>query len=229
MQNRFSCNYARAAVAGPSAWQWIKKYWKLNGRDTAVIVNTDSMSVQSKGHFSHSYKRSQAARGTSVKVKRTTWAHVVERDHPTQNRTPLSVLAASVHFPRGSEFRSERANRRLKKRFSVRTAKFLEARRSDGSRRDEVIHVIGGDFNMHRHKGSKNRPMPHYRTLRRRFGYVDGPIAHTTGSPNPIDFLFATGKPLRAGMDRHNPHKPGADGFYSNHDLRWSLLAPYQR
>lgn len=229
MSNQFGCSYAVPANAARKPWDWIKKYWKLSGQDTAVIVNTDSMSIGPKGHISHSYKRSQAARNDTVKVKKTAWAQVTEKNQQNQNETPLTVLAASVHYPRGSDFRSESINRRLKKRFSVQIARFLENKKSDGTDHDAVIHVIAGDFNMKRFEGSPNNPLPPYKVLTESpWSYVDGPIALAPGgNPNPIDFLFSTGRPLRADMDRNNNPNPGSPGFYSNHDLRWSLVSAY--
>ena len=229
MENKFDCKFAVPANAAEKPWDWIKKYWKLKGQDTAVIVNTNSMAVRSKGYISHSYKRRQAARNDTVKVKKTAWAQVIEKNVPGQDETPLHLLAASVHYPRGTDFRSEAINRRLKKKFSVKIARFFENKVSDGPDHDEVMHVIAGDFNMKRFDNSPNDPTPPYKVLTEGpWNYVDGPISLATGgNPNPIDFLFSTGRPLKADMDSNNNPNPGSNGFYSNHDLRWSLLAPY--
>ena len=229
MIEKFGCKYSVVANASRGAWRWIKKYWKLEGQDTAVIMNVDSMVLRSRGHISHPYSRSKAARGASVKVKMSAWAEVREIDRPDENKKPLTVVAASAHFPRGSAFRNERKNRRLKRRFSVKLARVLESKQAEGGRHDEVIHVIAGDFNMTRYKGSPRRPMPPYKTLTSRpWNFVDGPILLARrGNPNPIDFLFSTGKPLKARMDMSNNRRVGSKAFYSNHDLRWSLLSAY--
>jgi hypothetical protein len=230
MEKTFGCNYTIPVNAGKSPWKWIRKYTRLKGRDTAVIVNSDSMSVIRKGYRTHPYEHSKSGPRDKVKVKKTAWVQAIEENNPNQNRRRLRVLAASVHFPRGNSFRSDKVNKRLKRRFSVDIARFFENRLSDGTDHDEVIHVIGGDFNVKRHNGSPRRPTLPYKTLRRRpWFYKDGPIWHTTGAPNPIDFLFSTGKPLKARMDQSNNRHPGSKNFYSNHDLRWSLLAPYPR
>ena len=231
MTERFDCTFSIAANASRGAWQWIKKYWKLSGQDTAVIMNNDSVFLRSRGHISHPYSRSKAARGDLVKVKKSAWAEVREINQPDQNRRPMTVVAASVHFPRGSDFRTERKNRRLKKKFSVRLARALERKQAEGGRYDEVIHVIAGDFNMNRYKGWPGNPMPPFRALTSPpWNYVDGPTLRATrGNPNPIDFLFSTGKPLKARMDASNNRHVGSKHFYSNHDLRWSLLSAYSR
>ena len=231
MENKFDCNFSIPVNASKKGWDWIRKYWKLGGQDAAVIVNTDSMLSRDKGFITHNYARSDAANGESVKVKKTAWVKVLEKNQPNENETPLTVLAASVHFPRGSEFKNEQTNKHLKKKFSEDVAQKLEKKQSDGSDQDEVIHVIGGDFNMARFNRSPNNPLPPYKVLTSRpWNYVDGPISLTTGgNPNPIDFLFSTGKPLKAKMDTRNNSNENSRGFYSNHDLRWSLLAPYPR
>ena len=232
MTKRFDCTFSIAANASQGAWRWIKKYWKLSGQDTAVIMNDDSMFLRSRGHISHPYSRSKAARGDSVKVKKSAWAEVREVNQPNQNRRPMTVVAASVHFPRGSDFRNQRTNRRIKRKFSVKVARALEDKQAEGGRHDEVIHVIAGDFNMGRHyEGRPGRKMPFFKTLTHwPWNYLDGPTRLAAfGNPNPIDFLFSTGKPRKARMDASNNRHVGSKHFYSNHDLRWSLLSAYPR
>ena len=228
MSRRFGCKYAidRRATASKSGWQWINKYWKLGGQDTGVIYNTNSMTLRSAGQIVHDYNREDAAPRESVKVKKTAWSKVLEKNQPNELAVPLTVVAASVHFPRGSDFDGDALNQELKREFSEDIANSLEREQPDALPADGVIHVIAGDFNMSRHKGSPANPMPPYRVLTSgAYGYTDGPIDHATGAPNPIDFLFSTGRALKAGMDSNNTHDESAKSFYSNHDLRWSLLS----
>lgn len=225
MENKFDCNFSIPVNASTKAWDWIHEYWKLGGQDTAVIVNNRSMATRSKGYFKHDYPRSAAANGESVKLKKTAWVKVLEKNLPNANGPRLTALAASVHFPRGSDFKNEDTNKRFKKKFSVSIARKFEKNQSDD--RNGVIHVIGGDFNMARFNGSPSNPMPPYKALTSSpWNYVDGPIELATGgNPNPIDFLFSTGKPLEAAMDQNNSSNENSKGYYSNHDLRWSLLS----
>lgn len=228
MTRKFGCKYAinRRATASKSGWTWINKYWKLEGQDTAVIYNTTSMTLRSAGQITHDYNREDAAPRDSVKVKKTAWSKVFEKNQPAEAATPLTVVAGSVHFPRGTDFDGDAKNMELKRVFSEDIAQSLEREQPGALPVDGVIHVIAGDFNMARYKGSAANPLPPYRVLTSRtYGYTDGPIDHASGSPNPIDYLMSTGKALKAGMDSSNTHNEGARSFYSNHDLRWSLLS----
>lgn len=232
MTKKFGCQYKinSRATSSKSGWEWIKKYWKLSGQDTAVIYNSSSMLLRSAGQITHDYDRSHAAPRESVKVKKSAWAKLIEKDQPSLLSTPLTIVAASVHFPRGSDFESEAKNEMLKREFSEQLAQELEREQPGGTLIDDVIHVIAGDFNMARYKGSVTNPMPPYRILTSRpYDYTDGPISlANSGNPNPIDFLFATGRHLKAGFDSNNTHNEKSRKFYSNHDLRWSLITAFR-
>ena len=161
MAKKFGCGFSVPVTASRSGWSWIQKYWKLGGQDTAVIVNVDSMAVRSKGFLSHGYPRSDAAKGESVKVKKTAWVKAVEKPIGG-SAAPLTVLAASAHYPRGSDFANEATNLRLKKKFTEDIARKLENNQSDGTRNDDVIHVIGGDMNNYRFEGKATNETPMY-------------------------------------------------------------------
>ena len=225
MAKRFGCSFAVPVNASRSAWQWIQKYWKLGGQDTAVIVNTNSMAVRSKGFIAHDYPRSDAAKGDSVKVKKSAWVKAVEKNIGGSSR-PLTVMAASVHYPRGSDFVNDSTNLRLKKKFTEDIAARFEKNQSSGTRSDNVIHVIGGDMNNFRFEGKATNETPMYRAITHApWNYNDGVIDLTpSGSPNPIDFIFSTGNAARADVDKNNTHNENAPNFYSNHDLRWAML-----
>ena len=232
MTKKFGCQYkiSPRATSSKSGWTWVKKYWKLSGQDTAVIYNSSSMLLRGAGQITHDYDRSHAAPRDSVKAKKSAWSKVIEKNQPSALSTPLTIVAASVHFPRGSDFESQAKNEMLKRQFSEQLAQELERKQPGGTLVDDVIHVIAGDFNMGRYKGSVNNPMPPYRILTSRpYDYTDGPISlATSGNPNPIDFLFATGKHLKAGFDSNSTHNESSRKFYSNHDLRWSLISAFR-
>ncbi|MDQ4143937.1 MAG: endonuclease/exonuclease/phosphatase family protein [Actinomycetota bacterium] len=229
MENKWGCtDFAVPVNASKTGWTWINKYSKLGGKDTAVIINRKTVRVNKKGYISHGYSQSESASGEPVKVKKTAWVDVTEKSTQRGGDAPLRhILAGSVHFPRGSDFRSQTINLRLKKEFAVAIAKKFDAVQSNDNAPGQVIHVIGGDFNNYRYTiGDPTDLTPMYAALTQPpFKYIDGPIEFTTGGiPNPIDFLFSTGTPLRAGSDDNNTHNEGSPNFYSNHDLRWSLL-----
>lgn len=230
MERKFGCvNFTIAKNASKSGWQWIRKYTRLGGQDVAVIVNTSTMQVRRSGFISHGYSKSAAARGESVKVKKTAWVDMVERPRLSAGVPALRVVAASSHYPRSNDFKSTSTSMSLKKKFIQQTANKLEKVAPEGTRRDSTIHVIGGDLNNPRFVRDPSNPTPLYSTITKApYGYVDGPISlYEGGNPNPIDFLFSTGKPLKAKMDKGNTHNEDSRKFYSNHDLRWSLLSSY--
>ena len=228
MTAKFGCKYKvdKRATASTSGWTWLNKYWKLEGQDTAIVYNSTSMMLRGAGLITHDYNREDAAPRESVKVKKSAWLKLVEKNIASQSKTPLTVVAASVHFPRGSDFDGDAKNSALKRQFAEQLAVQLERLQPLGPLGDPVIHVIAGDFNMSRYEGRNKTPTPTYRTLTSRaYPYSDGPIEHASGAPNPIDFLFATGKHIRAGFDANNTHNEKSRRFYSNHDLRWSLMS----
>lgn len=225
MVNKFGCRFSVPVNASRSAWQWIHKYWKLSGQDTAVIVNESSMAIRSKGYVAHDYNKTDAAKGESVKVKKSAWVKAVEKNVGGP-AAPLTVVAASVHYPRGSDFAGDATNKRLKKVFSEQLARQLERKEPDGGRNDQVIHVIGGDMNNYRYEGKATNETPAYHALTHApWNFNDGVIdLASSGSPNPIDFIFSTGNAARAEVDKNNTHLEKSPNFYSNHDLRWSML-----
>lgn len=229
LADKFGCRFAIAANAGKTPWKWKKKYTHLMGRDTAVIVNTSSMITRKKGYVVTTYDRSDAAEGETIKSKKAAWAKVREKDQADENETPLLAVAASVHFPRASDFENAATSERVKKKASKKIANKLDKIVGDGTAGDHKLHVIAGDFNTHRFSGSPSNENPAYNLLTHDpYNYTDGIIENTTGgNPNPIDFLFSTGNSLRAKEDKNNTHNENSPSFYSNHDLRWSLIAPY--
>jgi endonuclease/exonuclease/phosphatase family metal-dependent hydrolase len=229
LAKKFGCRFSIAANAGKTPWKWTKKYTHLLGRDPAVIANSDTMRVRQAGHIVTGYKGSEAVPGASIKSKRAAWVRVKERNDPNESEKPIRLVAASVHFPRGSDFKNAATSERVKKRSSEKIARKLENILHDGTAEDAKFHVIAGDFNSHRFSGSPSNEMPAYHLLTHEpYNFTDGVIQHATGgSPNPIDFIFSTGKSLDANVDSGNTHDESSSNFYSNHDLRWSLLAPY--
>lgn len=229
MSAKFGCTYRihRRATASKSGWTWLNKYWKLQGQDTAVIYNASSMTVRGAGQITHDYNREDAPASTSVKVKKSAWLKLVEKDRPAELGVPVTVIAASVHFPRADDFKTAAKNSSIKRGWAEQLATELERKQPLGVIGDPVIHIIAGDFNMSRYEGRNKTPTPTYRTLTSRaYPYSDGPIEHADGAPNPIDFLMATGHHIRAGWDVNNTHNQKSKNFYSNHDLRWSLMEP---
>jgi hypothetical protein len=227
--DKLGCSFSIAADAGKTPWQWQKKYTHLLGQDTAVLVNDDSMHTRKTGYIKTGYKRSDAAKGVPIKTKKVAWAKVVEKDQSDENEKPLKVVAASVHYPRGNDFKNAATSERVKKQSSRKIANKLEKIIPDGTPENNKMHVIAGDFNTHRFSGNPSNENPAYHLLTHPpYNYTDGIIEHATGgNPNPIDFLFSTGKSLSAEVDNNNTHDPKSPKFYSNHDLRWSLIAPY--
>ncbi|MDQ4143938.1 MAG: hypothetical protein M3198_09390 [Actinomycetota bacterium] len=220
------CDFAVVANAGRGAWSW-ETPSRLIGRDTAIVVNSDSMTWGVSGYLTHEYGPEQAAPGQPVKVKMTAWAEILERDDPSSADEPLHLLTASVHFPRTQNFVDEDVSSALKTDFARDIVDHFDSVLPDGSPEDDTIHLIGGDFNNFRYEGRWRNQTSLYRLMTEEYGYTDGFIEHSKGKPNPIDYLFSTGESLGAAADV-STHEETDPFFYSNHDLRWSVISPYE-
>lgn len=226
LESRFGCRFSIAANASASGWRWVNNH-RIIGQDTAVIFNADSMNVLAKGHIANDYELSQAASGEPVKVKKAAWAKLREKDLVVgQGPELLTLAAASVHYPRATQFSTKAVAEALDTRFSKNIADRLESKLAEGNNQDSNIHVIAGDFNMSRFDDAPRNERGPYRLLTHTpYNYKDGVIKlAATGSPNPIDFLFSTGNAVRAELDKYNTHDESAPDFYSNHNLRWAML-----
>jgi hypothetical protein len=219
--NKTGDRYVIVKDAGRHPWSRTSPH-RVVGMDTAIIINHKTMRRTGKGgYFKFGYKRSQAKRGSDVKVKKHAFVPLARRN------TQIEMPAVSLHYPKEREFRSNRTSRILKKKWSKAIANRLNNRfpaNGDGKH----MKVIAGDFNNFRCRsggtGLHCRETPAYHLLTHRpFNYKDAIVAAGKHG-NPIDFIFTTRAVCRAGWDKYQPRKAGSNGYYSNHDFRWALL-----
>ena len=218
--NKTGDRYVIVKDAGRHPWARVTDH-RLIGKETAIVINSKTMrKTGSGGYFKFSYKRSQARRGSDVKVKKHAYAPLAKRD------TEIEIPVVSLHYPKEREFRTLRTSRVLKKKWSRAIASRLNNKYpAHGS--GKHMNVIAGDFNNFRCRGAGGLPCretPAYHLLTHDpFNYKDAVLAAGLRG-NPIDFIFTTRAVCRAGWDRYQPRDPGASGHYSNHDFRWALL-----
>jgi hypothetical protein len=235
LEDKTACDFIVAANAAKSPFHWAdpKTRTKNIGQDTAVLVNKKTMSVKDKGYITNSYKKRFAPRGEPVVVKKHAWARVHEKEIDDTSATNLlRVAAASVHFPRGNDFKTAAIELTLKRKFAKKIADTLQAKFADpdrnGARDDDVVHVVAGDLNNKRYlNGDPSDATPMYDLMTHApYNYRDGVINLTPGltNPNPIDFLFSTGNFVEAKEDEGNIWGENDPNFYSNHDLRWGIV-----
>ena len=210
-----------AAPEGESPWKKLSNT-RLLGSDNAIVINSTTMKKLGKGgYFKFGYKRSQAKRGSPVKVKRHAYVPLKKKG------TDIVLPAVSLHYPKEREFRSSRISKKLKKKWSKQIAEKLNRKYPVKGNVDHM-KVIGGDFNNFRcQKGSSGydcRETPAYHLLTHKpYRYRDS-VLSVGNLGNPIDFIFSTNNVCDAGVDHPWSPRAGKPGYYSNHPFRWALL-----
>jgi hypothetical protein len=217
ISRRTGQHYVTVVNAGRRVWRPLSGN-RMLGSDTAIIMNSKTMKAGDKGSMRHPYRRSQAAGGIGVKVKKTVFAMVAERGSEAEGA--LKVPVASVHFPRTGQFRSTRVSLNLKEKWVRQIADKLSHKWPGG----ENKRTIGGDFNHFRcrYRFSLNcTQTPPYNMLTRKKGYKDT-VFRMQGGGNPLDFIFSASNIVKSNWHRWQPNS--GKGYYSNHDLRFALI-----
>ena len=232
------CSYKIVVNASRFAFKWANKKTRTKAivKDTAILMNDNTMNYVKGGYVDMSYKAKFAAPGDYVFAKQAAWAVMVEQDleSPSLPTTLLDVAAASVHYPRKSNLKNTATDEALKRSLSKRVADKLQAALPDPDRAapprgDDKMHVIAGDMNSFRVKpgtAPKEESLPYRFITSAPYDFTDGPIEMAFNNMNPIDFLFSTGNFITAAVDKENEtnHDENSPTFYSNHDLRWGVL-----
>jgi len=202
-------------------------------RETAIVVNVDTMRVVDDGGF---FRDGVRDRDGGVKDA----AHLLTRER----RGGLSMALVSVHLSTKNP---------EKERSTQLIAEFVDERYPSPSRRQ--IEVIAGDFNSRRCVAEAPspdcEPRPFYESITTQYGYKD---AFLTGSPEEageqkyIDYIFARAGVLVGDADDERKERVGSDaefkeckqlynegrsseaqggcatGFYADHNFQWALL-----
>ncbi len=202
-------------------------------RETAIVVNLDTMRVVDDGGF---FRDGVRDRDGGVKDA----AHLLTRER----RGGLRMALVSVHLSTKNP---------EKERSTQLIAEFVDERYPSPSRRQ--IEVIAGDLNSRRCVAEAPtpdcEPRPFYESITSQYGYKD---AFLTGSPDKageqkyIDYIFARAGVLSGDADDERKERVGSDaefkackqlyneggssearggcatGFYADHDFQWALL-----
>ena len=237
LTSKFGCTYAIPpnANALKAGFKWKKKFTHLLIQDTAVIVNTDSMSIAASGQVTngYAYKHAAVKKGKrSVNIRRAAWAKVIEKGDPSVDvKKPLKVAVASVHLARTNNFKTVALSESYKAKHVGRIANALQTTLPDpdrdGEQSNPIVHVIGGDFNQNRYSQTTPTKVesPAYSKLTNSpYKYIDGVLTLDNPSGNPIDYLFSTGNFMAASDDETHTGVETHPTFYSQHAIRWGLI-----
>ena len=193
-------------------------------KETAIVINTETMKKESKGGFIASkYTRDQAAANHKIKIKKN--AHLLV----SQKSSGMKVALTSVHFTPVADLKSKATSNRLRGVWSKEIVQKLNTKYPSAA----LTH-IGGDFNMIRcYTGSfaSCQPADFWKYFTKN-GFVDSLYSLHAKNPGAVscmerftgvDYIFSTGNPTKGGVDRQ--------GGYSDHTLRWTLTeaVPYQK
>jgi hypothetical protein len=204
-----------AVVVGPGRRPVTIHPHKTVHRETAILLNRDTMEARSRGGYvTTSYTRAQSSGGRKPAVRKQAFVLARER------RGGLLLPLASVHLAPRPSLRNRRTSNRLRRRWAVAVANTLSTRYGGAGR----FPTIGGDFNSGRCVAPDGRckAAPFWAALTGdRWRYRDS-VQDLTGEEG-VDYVFTRGGVHGAGIDSYNQHTSG-DRFYSDHRFRWAVI-----
>lgn len=197
-------------------------------RDTAVLVNTETFSVEKRGFIPVT-----TPKGTNMQA----YARL------KQKGSHLRLNVASVHFPATSAWDLGREDTtRWRMRIGRQVNAFLE--RTEGGRHS--VNVIAGDLNTKKSVGKKETPL--YKAITDKWGYKDSLLEKSPeqAERDRIDYIFTQGRVVDAEKDhtytremidsgfRNGGAKDPATGdkrerkhpkrYYSDHAFEWAIV-----
>ncbi|MFN2489479.1 MAG: hypothetical protein ABR529_07040 [Actinomycetota bacterium] len=206
-----------SVIVDPGVDPWHKARKKIVKKETAIVVNTDTMQPLGGGFLKTSYPRSESVDGRKPELKNNAYALVQER------ASGLRVPLVSVHLSRWENFRSKSSSDARRKTWTTKIASFLASKYPVAYAR-----TFGGDFNSARCSSTVGgcRPTPFWNTATNAtLAFRD---AVQTIAPDPgVDYVFTRGGIYDAGSDRaYDSKSTGNDSarFYSDHKFRWSVI-----
>jgi endonuclease/exonuclease/phosphatase family metal-dependent hydrolase len=190
-------------------------------RDTAILVNLDTMSVLDAGDFFYtSYSSTDAAPGYRVRIKGHAYSLV--GDQHTGTRLSL----ASIHLVPSARLASPEANIAYKEAWSRQIADSLSEAFPASSDR---APVMGGDFNAGRKVCDPEGACtinPFWAALTSEPYLMTDAVWSVLGT-SKIDYIFSRPRVIVAGVDStYDPEAAASDPaqFYSDHRFRWALI-----
>jgi Ca2+-binding RTX toxin-like protein len=204
-------------------------YYKKN---TAVIINTTTMSFQRGGFFTIV----QAAGDTPAGKNREGQfeAHALVREKQTGER----VAVIAVHFRANKGiFVSNRKGNRRRAAWATEVSRFMKNKYPHAK-----LHVVGGEFGQARCTPERLRckRTRYYKVFTDQFGYKDAIYkANSTsledlrqqatsrrGKVRRIDYTFVRGTVFNASRDFTYDAAEFTSHFYSDHRFEWSVVGP---
>jgi len=193
--------------------------------ETAIILNAETMATANGGgYFATTYPKSAAPVGERVQVRRQ--AFMLAREKGSGALVPL----VSLHYAMERSLRTAKLSNYYRGKWS-KQLKSLLARRYEANS-DRRAAVIAGDFNAGRcYKGDFANCIEAawWRTMERDAPrYIEaGRAEEPVPVPYGVDAIWTRGNVIDAGWDEHGDF-PDSDRsrFYSDHRLRWAVVAP---
>lgn len=192
--------------------------------DSAILFNASATRVTASGKFQVIQRRATASRRPMRQV--VPWATIIERGkHPDR----LRMVAASIHYPKHSAFRTRKMSYSHKARWSAKLNRLLGQRvRSSSSLGG--IPVLAGDFNglkcvLGTSDNHENcRPTKLWTRMRRlRYKEALEVGEYRRMDRKIIDFSFTQGNVSRVRFD-YSYHEDSGAEYYSDHGVMAALL-----
>jgi endonuclease/exonuclease/phosphatase family metal-dependent hydrolase len=190
-------------------------------RDTAILVNLDTLSVLDAGDFFYtSYPATDAAPGFRVRVKGHAYLLVADR------QTGVQLSLASVHLVPSARLVSQDVNIAYREAWSRQIADSLTDVYQSWP--DEAA-VIAGDFNAPRKVCGAEGDCtinPFWAALTSDPYLMTDAVWSVLGS-SKIDYIFSKPSVIDAGVDStYDPETARSDpsAYYSDHRFRWALV-----
>jgi endonuclease/exonuclease/phosphatase family metal-dependent hydrolase len=164
-------------------------------RNTAIVINRETTRALAQGGF--------IGNAHGRRVGKNAYTLVTRRGASTK------IALMSLHLMPHRSLAT--------KRWVVKDASLLRRKYPDAD-----LKVMAGDFNADRCLEFKPNCLlaPFYRELVRDRPYIDVVRAVAARRRGGVDYIFASGRPIAAGVDLDGK------GRYSDHVFRWGITAP---
>jgi hypothetical protein len=206
-------NYVVAVDPGPDPWSETSR--KVIKKETAIVVNADTMTASSAGGFiGTTYTRSQSD-GSMPEVKKQAYTSL------TESASGWRLPMVSLHYTLAQKLAGKAVSDEKRRTWSVKIADFLNTNYPNADH-----DTIAGDFNAGRCAVLPCQIAPFYNALTSEARAYHDCIYTVVDDPG-VDFIFSTGGVIDAGTDSgYDPDAArGTPGFYSDHPFRWAIVS----
>lgn len=200
----------------------------LKRDDSAILVNTSTVRVLSRGKVSVKQRRNAA---TYMPIEQVVpWAKIAERGNDPGS---VRLTTTSIHYPAHRAFQNRRLSHEHKARWSARLHGFLNRRMHDRGPGDGRISSLVGDFNASRCADTSESGHCRRTILWKRLNSLRYREAIHVGGyyrlkKHIIDLIFTRGHISYVDWDRASAGSYGG-GSYSDHGVVTVLLEDVDR